>query len=921
MVEINFFKIEKKWQDRWSKEKTFEVKEDSKKKKYYTLEMFPYPSGEGIHMGHTFNFTLVDILARFKRLSGLNVMYPVGYDSLGLPAENAAIKVGTHPKEYTDKSIPNFMKQQKALGLSYDWSRVISTADPEYYKWDQWVFLEMFKKSLAYQKTRAVNWCPSCKTVLANEQAQSGTCDRCETPVKIKHLKQWFFKITDYADELYENIDKLDWPEKTKAMQRNWIGKSHGTQIDFEINKKPWPIFTTRPDTIFGVTFMVISAQHEGLMSLVTKEQKKEVENFLNKLGSVSEKDLAEMDKLGAFTGSYAINPANKEKVPIYVGNFVIADYGSGMVMAVPAHDQRDFEFAKKYKIKIKPVVLKEHNESYSYVMGINEKDIAKIGIKIIEKTEEGFFKIKIPFGKLEEYKSFIRKNLQPGFWNEFSTPKGFYFIFKHKNKKLEEFELNEKTNDLIDNYGMTFNNEKPKKNPENVYSWLAENDFYKELLIHTDTGTLISSGKFNGLDNKEAINQITKEFGKKIVQFKLRDWGISRQRYWGTPIPIIHCEKCGTVPVPEKDLPVILPEKVKFGEGNPLETAKDWVNVSCPKCKGKAKRETDTMDTFVNSSWYFFRYCDTQNKKEIFDKNKVNYWCPIDTYIGGAEHSCMHLIYSRFYTKFLNDMGLLNFREPIKRLFHQGMINDEKGQKQSKSKGNVVEPLKLIQEYGSDTLRFFITSVAAPDKGFNWSTKGIQGSSKLIKRIINYFEESKEEKDSPEVLNKLNKTISNVESYYENFQYRKATIEIRELFDLIEKNPASKETKERFLQILNPICPHITEELWNRLGNKNLISTSEWPKAGKVTDKKSESNLDETVIRDINYFLEKTPTKPKKIYLYAMHFEIKKINKEKISKKVGLPIDVFAVNDKNKYDPQGKAGKAKPGKPSIFLE
>jgi leucyl-tRNA synthetase len=818
MVEVSFKNIEKKWQKKWEKDKVFEVKE-SKKKKYYVLEMFPYPSGTGIHMGHAFNYVLGDILARYKIMNGFNVLHPMGFDSLGLPAENAAIKDGTHPEDYIGKSIPNFIKQQKILGLTYDWSRSINTSEPDYYKWDQWLFLKMFKKGLAYQKTSAVNWCPSCATVLANEQAQSGTCDRCDTPVEIKHLKQWFLKITDYADELYENLDKMNWPDKTKAMQKNWIGKSHGTEIDFEIetpahegctlepNSEKWPIFTTRPDTLFGVTFMVVSAQHQRLDELITADQEKDVDKFLKKLKSVSEKELGDMEKEGVFTGSYAINPANGERIPVYAGNFVVADYGSGMVMAVPAHDQRDFEFAKKYKIDIKQVIDGE-----------------------VSKTR----------------------------------------------------------------------------------AW-------------TEKGNLINSGEFDDLENVRAKHNITewlieKKVGRRIVNFKLRDWGISRQRYWGTPIPIIHCEKCGAVPVPEKDLPIKLPKDVSFGKGNPLETNNKWLNTKCPKCNGTGRRESDTMDTFVNSSWYFMRFCDPNNGKKLFNRKKVEHWCPVDTYIGGAEHACMHLIYSRFYVKFLRDLGLIEFDEPADRLFHQGMINGSDGEKMSKSKGNGIEPLEMMEKYGVDTTRLFLVSVAAPDKGFDWSDKGIHGSSRFVNRIFNYFESFKPTQDSDEILSKLNKTIKNVSSYYENFEYRKATIEIRELFDLIERESASKNTLSKFLQLLSPICPHITEELWGKLGKEWFVSTSTWPKVDKkkILMKGQVSDLNTGVVSRIKEIIKENT---EKVFLYVMPFEIDKIDSTKITKSIGKPVGVFAVNDKDKHDPENKSKKAKPGMPAIYLE
>ena len=585
--EIDFAKIEKKWQDKWEKAKAFEVKEDKKKKKFYVLEMFPYPSASGLHMGHALNYTIGDIYARFKRMSGFNVLYPMGFDSFGLPAENAAIKAKSHPKIFTESAVKNYVRQMKSLGLSYDWSRTLSTMSSEYYKWNQYFFLKFLEKGLVYRKKSNVNWCPECQTVLANEQVHSGKCWRHEeTDVEMKPLEQWFIKTTKYADELLKMVDSLEWPERIKAMQKNWIGKSYGTEIDFEINGKSWKIFTTRPDTIYGVTFMVVSAQHPRLFELVTKEQKKDVEKFLKKIKSVSEKELEELEKEGVFTGAYAANPVNGSKIPVYAGNFVIADYGSGMVMAVPAHDQRDFEFAKKYKIPIKIVI---QPEAYN----INAEKMAR---------------------------------------------------------------------------------------------------------AFTGDGKLVDSEEFSGWSNRESIDEITNYLekikkGRKSTEYKLRDWLVSRQRYWGTPIPIIYCDKCGAVPVPEKELPILLPEDVEFGKGNPLETSKKFVDSKCPKCKGKGRRETDTMDTFFDSSWYYLRYCDNKNRSKPFDANKIECWMPVNQYIGGAEHACMHLIYARFFTKALRDLGFLKFDEPFIRLFNQGMLHGPDGEKMSKSKGNVVLP------------------------------------------------------------------------------------------------------------------------------------------------------------------------------------------------------------------------------------
>jgi leucyl-tRNA synthetase len=925
MVRTNFAKIEKKWQERWEKAKIFEVKENPKKKKFYVLEMYPYPSASGLHIGHAFNYTIGDIYARFKRMQGFNVLYPMGYDSFGLPAENAAIRNKSHPKKFTEEAIKNYIKQQRSLGLSYDWSRKVECHRPDFYKWDQWIFLQMFKKGLAYKKTAPANWCKKCNTVLANEQVKDGRCYLHEdTEVEIKHLEQWFLKITKYADELYESIDGLrDWPEDIKAMQKNWIGKSHGYEIEFEINGKKWPIFTTRPDTLFGVTFMVVSAQHPRLHELITKEQKKEVDAFLKKIKSTSQKDIEELEKEGAFTGSYAVNPATGEKVPVWAGNFVVADYGAGMVMAVPAHDQRDFEFAKKYEIPIKPVVLKKHDESFSYVVGIDEKNITELGAKIIEKTKDGFFKIKIPFSKLEDYKEFIRINLSPGFWNEFSTENGFYFIFKHKNGKIEEFELNEKTNDVIDKYGMTFNGEEPKEIPENVYSWLAKNDFYEEILIHTEEGVLINSGKFNGLKSKEAIGEIGKKFGKKVVNFKLRDWLVSRQRFWGTPIPIVYCDECGVVPVPEKELPVVLPDDVKFSsERNPLIGDDKFVKTKCPKCSGDARRETDTMDTFVNSSWYFLRYCDPHNEKEIFDKKKVKQWMPVDLYIGGREHATGHLIYCRFYIKFLRDIGLVDFDEPATRLFNQGMVQGPGGEKMSKSKGNVVLPETVSEKYGIDSARIFLVSLGGLDRNRDWSDRGAEGSLRFIEKVVDFVENVKVGKSNSKTEHKVNKAIRDVTLDIDTMRYNMAVIKLRELVESLDSEIAKKDL-ENFIKLFAPFAPHVAEELWEKIENKPFVSLTSWPEfdAKKINeDFDKQEQLFEKTVADILNIL-KIVSKSEKVYLYVLPNEIEIYSAEEIGKRVGKKVRVFAVNDKNKYDPQGKSAKAKPGKPAIFVE
>ncbi len=823
MVEVNFSQIEKKWQKKWEEKNIFETKEDKKKKKYYILEMYPYPSAAGLHMGHAFNYSIGDVYARFKRMNGFNVLYPMGYDSFGLPAENAAIKVGEHPKKYTEKSMNNFIRQQKELGLSYDWSKMIYSHAPEYYKWNQFFFLKFLEKGLAYRKKSAVNWCPKCNTVLANEQVHNGRCEyHSDTDVEIRYLEQWFFKTTAYSDELLNKIDSLEWPERIKLMQKNWIGKSHGINIVFEINKEKWEVFTTRPDTIYGVTFMVISAQHPRLMELVTKEQKKVVEKFLKKIKSTSEKDLEELEKEGAFTGSYALNPVTKEKIPVYTGNFVVADYGCGMVMAVPTHDQRDFEFAKKYGISMKVVIQPEMGEL---------------------KAE-------------------------------------------------------------------------------------------KMVRAYTGSGNLVNSKSFDGMYNIDAIEEIanhleSENLGKRVVQYKLRDWLISRQRYWGTPIPIIYCDKCGIVPVPEKDLPVLLPEKVKFGKGNPLATSEDFLNVKCPKCKGKARRETDTMDTFVDSSWYYMRYPNNKNLKEAFNKEKTNYWLPVDQYIGGAEHACMHLIYARFFTKALRDLGLLSFDEPFKRLFNQGMLSGEGGEKMSKSKGNVINPDEISKKYGMDVSRFFLLSLASPDKSRDWNENGIQGCFNFLLKAFLSFQKIKIGKTNERTESKLNKAIKDVTEDIKCFKYNIAIIQLRDLFETLPEQ-AGKKDLENYLKLLHPFCPHITEELWEKLGNKTFISLENWPifEESKINERfEQQDKAIEKLVEDVNniskLITEKTKKQPIKAFIYVLPNELEMYTEflEKIQRRTNILINIFSVNDKGKYDPEGKSSKVKPNRPGIYLE
>jgi leucyl-tRNA synthetase len=848
---MDFKAVQEKWQKKWEKEKVFEVELHSKKKKYYVLEMFPYPSASYLHMGHVRNYTIGDIIARYKRMCGFNVLYPMGYDSFGLPAENAAKKAGEHPRKYSEKAIEMIKKYQKALGNSYDWSKTIATHEPEYYKWNQYFFIEFFKKGLVYRKKASVNWCPKCNTVLANEEVVNGKCWRCESIVEEKKLEQWFFKTTAYADELLNDIETLDWSDRIKALQRNWIGKSFGTEVLFEINGEKWPIFTTRVDTIYGVTFMVISAQHPELMKLVTKENKKQVEEFVEKCKKAE--DVESLDKEGVFTGSYAINPITREKIPVWIGNFVVADYGSGMVMAVPTHDQRDFEFAKKYNISLKVVIQPTEGKYLVIEKSLVKESVNQLkeyGSVEIEKTDKNwgkFFRINVTVGKEKEFIKFLENNLlikseDGGSWYADSMGSTNIVVFNKKHfvvnnyKDLEDFKK----------YG------RKQGIPEEQLDIQLENEMNQ---AYTEEGILVNSGEFNGLENRKAIEEITKflekkKLGRKTVNYKLRDWLISRQRYWGTPIPMIYCDKCGVVP--DEKLPVLLPEDVSFGgTGNPILTSKKYQEVKCPKCGMKAKRETDTMGGFMDSSWYFLRYCDNKNNKQAFDKKNVDYWMPVDQYIGGIEHAVGHLIYSRFFTKALRDLGYLSFDEPFLRLFNQGIVNKD-GSKMSKSQGNIVTQDEISEKYGIDTARIFLMFVADPESSMEWNDAGVESIFRFVKRVIAL--EAKE-KSNDKLEHYKNKFVKEITFDIEHFKFNLALIKLMKWEDVLSKG-CDKKSYEEFLKIFSVFAPHVAEELWFNYGKKSFISIEEWPKFDekKINEKVEFSEgLVNSLVEDIN--------------------------------------------------------------------
>ena len=741
MQEYNVSEVEKKWQKIWADKKVFKAQKDLSKEKYYILVMLPYPSGN-LHMGHVRNYSIGDVFARFNRMTGKNVIHPMGWDAFGLPAENAAIKNNIAPEKWTKQNIARMREQLKMLGISYDWDRELATCDPEYYRWNQWIFLEMYKRGLVFRKKSNVNWCPSCKTVLANEQVKEGKCWRCDSNVEQKELEQWFIKITQYADELLEGHKLLSgWPEQVLSMQKNWIGKSHGAQMKFDIagSDKKLEIFTTRPDTIFGVTFMVVSPEHSMLKEF--KSQIKnwdEVEKYINasSLKSNIERSSSK-EKTGVkLDGVSIVNPATGKNVPLFVADYVLMGYGTGAIMAVPAHDQRDWEFAKKYNVEIIPVITNK------------DEDITK-------SAYEG-------------------------------------------------------------------------------------------------EGVMVNSGQFNGITSQDARVKMPlwveeQGWGKRTTNYKLREWLISRQRCWGTPIPMVHCDKCGIVSVDEKDLPVILPTDVKFtNDGkSPLQSDEKFVHTTCPKCGGPARRETDTMDTFVDSSWYFIRYTDAHNDKECFNKEEANYWMPVDQYVGGIEHACMHLIYSRFWHKVLRDMGLIKSDEPFMNLLTQGMVTLG-GSAMSKSKGNIVSPDEIVSKYGADTARLFILFAAPPEKQLDWSSDGVEGCWRFINRVWRLQEVVNTKASVPatdkakqDLLRAMHVCIKKVtEDISQKSQFNTAISAVMELVNAMytykhhsNDDGLSKQVYETIVLLLSPFTPHLCEEIWNILGHKDCVSVAQWPK------------------------------------------------------------------------------------------
>ncbi len=746
-IPYNYSSIESKWTKIWQDDPV--NKPDPKKEKYYCLDMFPYPSGNGLHVGHWRGYVISDVWSRYQILNGKYVIHPMGWDAFGLPAENYAIKMGVHPAIQTKKNVDNIRRQIKEIGAVYDWDLELNTTDPKFYKWTQWIFIQMFKKGLAYEKEFPINWCPKCLCGLANEEVVNGCCERCGSPVTKKNMRQWMLKITAYADRLLNNLDKLDWPEKVKKMQSDWIGKSHGAEVDFQVDgsDKKIKVYTTRPDTLYGATFMVLAPEHELASTLATEETKAAVEDYIFQSSMRSSVDrLQDKEKTGVFTGSYCINPVNGAKLPVYLSDYVLADYGTGAIMCVPAHDDRDFAFAKKFNIPIIPVISKDGQ----------------------------------PVGEMTE--------------------------------------------------------------------------------AYTEPGIMINSGDWTGMKSEDAKRELPEKLEKMGIckvttNYKLRDWVFSRQRYWGEPIPIVHCPKCGNVPVPEDQLPLTLPDVEKYeptGTGeSPLAAIDEWVNTTCPCCGAPAKRETNTMPQWAGSSWYFLRYVDVKNDKMLIDPEKAKKYLPVDMYIGGVEHAVLHLLYSRFWTMFLHDIGVVDFDEPFTKLFNQGMITGKNGIKMSKSKGNVVSPDDLVRDYGRDSLRMYELFVGPPTLDAEWDDRGMDGVYRFLNRFWKLATDSIEANvpATDEMIKVRHKLIHDITSRLEAFSLNTVVSGFMEycnkLTEIAKKTGGiDKETIETYVILLSPFAPHMAEELWQMCGHNESVFKNSWPKSDEKLRQDDEKEI-----------------------------------------------------------------------------
>jgi leucyl-tRNA synthetase len=841
--------IEPKWQAKWEKDGIYLSYVDYSTPKHYALTMLPYTSGD-FHIGHWYAMTPSDARARYKRMRGYNVMFPIGFDAFGLPAENAAIKNGIHPKIWTYANIDHMRKQLKSMGAMWDWHRQAISCDPEYYRWTQWFFIQLYNHGLAYRKYAPVDWCPKDQTTLAREQVigEDRHCERCGTPVIKKELEQWFFRITKYAEELLD-FSTIDWPDRVKTLQTNWIGRSEGASVIFHTeDEDPIEIFTTRSDTLWGATFMVLAPEHPLVQKVTTSANKQAVEAYIQQAARQSDidREALDMEKTGVFTGGYAINPVNGEKIPIWIADYVLMTYGTGAIMAVPAHDQRDFSFAIKYGLPILPVIRRSDGLSKSYVMVNTMKDgfdtaLIDEGISF-EEHWHGLY-VTIPITKVDRYIELARQFIQPGCWNEVVGAR-WVFIFDDGawewDSVDDEKRILERCKKIEPNVGES----------RTLMEMLWKVEFYQDILYHAEHGTMIHSDMFNGTPGDEANEKVShwlkdRGIGKAAVNYKLRDWLISRQRYWGAPIPMIHCNDCGWNPVPKDDLPVLLPDDVEWQPTgvNPLTIHPTWKYTTCPVCNKPAVRETDTMDTFMCSSWYHLRYLSPQYDQGPFDPKEYEYWMPVDTYTGGIEHATMHLIYTRFFHKAARDMGITKGLEPIMQLRNQGMVLGEDNEKMSKSRGNVIAPDKLVAHYGADTVRAYLMFYARWDMGAPWSSTGIEGVFRWLRRTWTLFTDPYE-KANPEpnllrtLRRKLHQTLQQITHDFEVFEFNTIVSGLMELLNEMykarEKGAAGtaewNEAVDIYLRMMAPVAPHIAEELWSFLGKPYSIHKQSWP-------------------------------------------------------------------------------------------
>jgi leucyl-tRNA synthetase len=855
--------IEPKWQKRWEEDRLYRAEVDPKREKYYALTMYPYPSGD-LHMGHWYAMAPSDARARWMRMRGYNVLFPMGFDSFGLPAENAAIERKIHPKEWTYRNIDRMRQQLRSMGAMFDWEREAVTSDPEYYKWTQWFFLLFYKHGLAYKKMAPVDFCPKCNTTLAREQVwgEDRHCERCGTPVIKKDLDQWFFRITKYADELLDH-SRIEWPERVVTMQKNWIGRSEGADVVFHTEgEDPMPVFTTRPDTLWGATFMVLAPEHPLVEKVTTEEQRAGVEAYVRQAARTTEieREAADRPKTGVFTGGYAINPVNSRRIPIWVADYVLMTYGSGAIMGVPSHDERDFEFALEFGLPIIPVIQPTHDEVRSIVTQYNVDDdfvpaLDEAGIE--HRQDEGATYVTLHGdGQIDAYIKIAQEHVYP----QQSVPivgARFAFVYRDEVIGLDSVESDRA---IV---------ERDRREARTAMEILSRYpDFMREMLYHTDYGTMINSGQFSGTPGERAKAEVTKwleeqGIGHYAINYRLRDWLISRQRYWGAPIPMIYCDTCGIVPVPEEDLPVLLPDDVEFmptGE-SPLKFHAGFLNTTCPKCGEPAQRETDTMDTFMCSSWYQYRYLSPDYDKGPFDPREGAYWLPVDQYTGGIEHATMHLLYTRFFTKAMRDCGVFKGiqptdpdvqpdtwdDEPMTRLYNQGIILGEDREKMSKSRGNVIAPDDLVREYGADTVRGYLMFAFKWDQGGPWDSQGIIGVVRflhdvweLIVEPVTEAEGQASEQDVMALRRKTHQTIDRVSRDMADFSFNTALAALMELKNTMQRakptpvahTPAWDEAVRTLLLLLAPFMPHVAEELWQRIGGPYSIHNQTWPQS-----------------------------------------------------------------------------------------